>query len=86
MYEEPILNEKDLEGRTDAEIDMLKIMGFCDFDSTAGKPVQNNDIYVSSVRKERRYRQYMNRRGGFNRPLDHVNWLTLFMRFYVLFL
>lgn len=51
---------------------MMKIMGFGNFDSTKGKKVNGNDIYVANIPKKRRYRQYMNRRGGFNRPLDFI--------------
>ena len=65
-------SEKDLEGKTEEEAEMMKMMGFCGFDSTAGKHVEDNDTYVVNIQKKRRYRQYMNRRGGFNRPLDPV--------------
>lgn len=51
---------------------MAKIMGFSDFDSTKGKKVPGNDVGAVHVVKKRRYRQYMNRKGGFNRPLDKV--------------
>lgn len=52
------------------EIEMMKKFGIpVGFDSTKGKPVAGND--VGAVRKvtKRQPRQYMNRRGGFNRPL-----------------
>jgi len=52
------------------ELEMAKIMGFSGFQTTKNKQVQGNDIYVANIQKKRRYRQYMNRRGGFNRPLD----------------
>ncbi|VDL95648.1 unnamed protein product [Schistocephalus solidus] len=58
--------------KTEEEIEMMKVMGFAQFDSTKGKHVPGNDIYVTCIRKKRRYRQYMNRRGGFNRKLDPV--------------
>lgn len=53
---------------------MMKMMGFSNFDSTKGKHVAGacNSSYTS-VKKANKYRQYMNRRGGFNRPLDYVN-------------
>jgi len=53
---------------------MMKMMGFSNFDTTKGKHVAGacNSSY-SSVKKANKYRQYMNRRGGFNRPLDYVN-------------
>lgn len=47
-------------------------MGFCNFDTTKGKKVDNNDAGVVHVILKRKYRQYMNRKGGFNRPLDFV--------------
>lgn len=52
------------------EIEAMKKLGIpVGFDSTKGKPVAGND--VGEVRKvtKRQPRQYMNRRGGFNRPL-----------------
>lgn len=49
---------------------MQAMMGFGGFGTTQNKKVAGNDI--SAVRKEKRteYRQYMNRVGGFNRPLS----------------
>lgn len=49
---------------------MRKMMGFAGFKSTKNTKVPGND--VSAVRKEKKaeYRQYMNRVGGFNRPLS----------------
>lgn len=56
------------------EEQMRALMGFGGFDSTKGKPVEDNTrgAAVGGVRHEQKrdYRQYMNRRGGFNRPLD----------------
>lgn len=54
------------------EKDMMKLMGFCSFDSTKGKKVEGNDVGEVHVILKRKYRQYMNRKGGFNRPLDFV--------------
>lgn len=55
---------------------MAVLMGFDGFATTKGKVVDDNQNSAArgGVRKnkERRYRQYMNRRGGFNRPLDKV--------------
>eukprot|EP00092_Neocalanus_flemingeri_P002891 GFUD01003093.1.p1 GENE.GFUD01003093.1~~GFUD01003093.1.p1 ORF type:complete len:142 (-),score=63.68 GFUD01003093.1:197-622(-) len=68
----PILTEKDFEGKTEEQIEMMKIMGFAGFDTTKNKKVTDNvhgDVHVLVKRK---YRQYMNRKGGFNRPLDAV--------------
>jgi U4/U6.U5 tri-snRNP-associated protein 3 len=58
-----------------SEEDQMKLLlGFGDFDSTKGKLVDENlkGPAVGAARHEtkREYRQYMNRRGGFNRPLD----------------
>lgn len=62
---------------SDAEVDpddieavMRKTMGFTRFRSTQNTKVPGNNI--SGVRKEKKiqYRQYMNRVGGFNRPLS----------------
>ena len=49
---------------------MQAMMGFGGFSTTQNKKVPGND--VSAVRKEKKteYRQYMNRAGGFNRPLS----------------
>lgn len=54
------------------EASMMRMMGFSDFSSTKGKHVPGNDIYAANIVQKRKYRQYMNRRGGFNRPLDFV--------------
>ncbi|GLE01380.1 hypothetical protein PINS_up010210 [Pythium insidiosum] len=57
------------------EEQMQMLLGFGGFDSTKGKSVEDNAVgpAAGAARKEtkREYRQYMNRRGGFNRPLDH---------------
>ena len=49
----------------------LKALGLplC-FVSTKGKHVPGNYVGAVRVKTHREYRQYMNRRGGFNRPLD----------------
>jgi U4/U6.U5 tri-snRNP-associated protein 3 len=54
------------------EMSMMKLMGFSDFNTTKGKHVPGNDTYAANIVQKRKYRQYMNRRGGFNRPLDFV--------------
>jgi U4/U6.U5 tri-snRNP-associated protein 3 len=60
-------------GEVDASDDMAAMqamMGFGGFGTTKNKKVAGNN--VGSVRKEKKteYRQYMNRQGGFNRPLS----------------
>lgn len=58
-----------------ADMEALQaVMGFSSFTSTKGKHCEDNDKTaargaVSRVLK-RQYRQYMNRKGGFNRPLQ----------------
>ncbi|KAJ3503970.1 hypothetical protein NLJ89_g8191 [Agrocybe chaxingu] len=39
---------------------------------TQGKHVEGNQEGAANVKKQRTWRQYMNRRGGFNRPLDKI--------------
>ena len=50
---------------------MKKMMGFAGFKSTKNQKVPGNDKNYG-VRKDKRMeaRQYMNRQGGFNRPLS----------------
>ncbi|PVU86605.1 hypothetical protein BB560_006643 [Smittium megazygosporum] len=55
------------------EEDIASLMGFSGFSTTKGKAVFGNHPGAANIVKERKYRQYMNRRGGFNRPLDNVN-------------
>lgn len=70
------VDREELEG-LDEEEQMQKLFGFGGFDSTKGKPVADNQNSAStglaSKNKARKYRQYMNRKGGFNRPLDKMN-------------
>lgn len=59
------------------EDEIQKLMGFSGFDSTKGKIVYDNhekaNIGAVSKHKKREYRQYMNRKGGFNRLLDAMD-------------
>jgi U4/U6.U5 tri-snRNP-associated protein 3 len=50
---------------------MAKLMGFSGFDTTQNKHVNDPNANVSGVFKKtkREARQYMNRPGGFNKPL-----------------
>ncbi|XP_070621363.1 U4/U6.U5 small nuclear ribonucleoprotein 27 kDa protein [Erythrolamprus reginae] len=67
------ITEEDLEGKTEEEIEMMKMMGFGSFDTTKGKKVDGSvNAYAVNVSQKRKYRQYMNRKGGFNRPLDFI--------------
>jgi len=55
------------------ELAMMAAMGIpTGFDSTHGKGVDDPRCKLEGLsrKKVRKYRQYMNRRGGFNRPLD----------------
>ena len=56
---------------------MQQMLGFGSFSTTKDSEVADNHTSASrgAVKKNqnRLYRQYMNRRGGFNRPLDKVN-------------
>ena len=49
---------------------MRKLMGFGKFKTTKQTKVPGNDIYAVRKEKKTEYRQYMNRVGGFNRPLS----------------
>jgi len=59
------------EDMDDDEWEMLKVMGFGGFKSTKNTKVPGNDKNFG-VRKDKQLqaRQYMNRQGGFNRPLS----------------
>jgi len=50
---------------------MMRMMGFSGFNTTQGQRVDDEFANASSVQKntKRQARQYMNRKGGFNRPL-----------------
>ncbi|KAG2418825.1 hypothetical protein HFD88_001926 [Aspergillus terreus] len=54
----------------DVEEMMRRSMGFTKFRSTKNTKVPGNDIYGVRKEKKTEYRQYMNRVGGFNRPLS----------------
>ncbi|MCJ8747127.1 hypothetical protein PDJAM_G00149900 [Pangasius djambal] len=67
------ISAEDMQGKTEEEIEMMKLMGFGSFDSTKGKKVDGSvNAYATNVTQKRKYRQYMNRKGGFNRPLDFI--------------
>lgn len=50
--------------------EMRKAMGFTGFKSTKNTKVKGNNVYGIRKEKKTEYRQYMNRVGGFNRPLS----------------
>ena len=69
----PFLDPQLLEGKTNEEIEMMKCLGFTSFETTKGKHVEGScNAGGANIQQKRRYRQYMNRKGGFNRPLDPV--------------
>ncbi|XP_066141133.1 U4/U6.U5 small nuclear ribonucleoprotein 27 kDa protein [Euwallacea fornicatus] len=72
ISERPSVSAADLVGKSEEEQEMMRMMGFCNFDTTKGKKVEGNDVGGVHVILKRKYRQYMNRKGGFNRPLDFV--------------
>lgn len=67
----PVEEDDDIEVEEDDDVAAMQaMMGFGGFGTTHQKKVEGNN--VSAVRKEKKseYRQYMNRQGGFNRPLS----------------
>jgi len=50
----------------------MAALGFGGFGSTKGKHVPGNEAGLANVKKERTWRQYMNRKGGFNRVLEKI--------------
>ena len=48
--------ESAFEGKSEEEIEMMKVMGFGDFDSTKGKKVPGNDLGSANIVQKRRYR------------------------------
>jgi U4/U6.U5 tri-snRNP-associated protein 3 len=61
--EEPVVED-------DAMAQMQAMMGFGGFGTTKQKKVVGNNAYAVRKEKKTEYRQYMNRFGGFNRPLS----------------
>lgn len=61
--------EEDLGELSETEL-MKKIIGITQFDTTENKCHKDTDVFGVNKRTKRKYRQYMNRRGGFNRPLS----------------
>ncbi|XP_051957435.1 U4/U6.U5 small nuclear ribonucleoprotein 27 kDa protein [Xyrauchen texanus] len=67
------ISAEDMQGKTEEEIEMMKLMGFGSFESTKGKKQDGSaNASAINVSQKRKYRQYMNRKGGFNRPLDFI--------------
>lgn len=87
VVEEPVLpsakdaivqvDESKLEGLDDEE-QMKLLLGFSgEFGTTKNQKVEDNHKSAAkgaaAKHKERKYRQYMNRKNGFNRPLDKMD-------------
>lgn len=63
------------EGTENEEEDIMAMMGMSGFGTSKNKKVKTNyqkEATGSNKTEARQYRQYMNRKGGFNRPLDAV--------------
>jgi U4/U6.U5 tri-snRNP-associated protein 3 len=69
------VNQEELEG-LDEEEKMRRLLGFNGFGSTKGQAVDDNQSTAArggaAKNKARKYRQYMNRKNGFNRPLEKM--------------
>ncbi|KAI1230148.1 hypothetical protein IHE44_0010540 [Lamprotornis superbus] len=51
------ITEEDLQGKTEEEIEMMKMMGFASFDTTKGKKVDGAaNAYAINVSQKRKYR------------------------------
>ena len=67
---------KDINDDEDEDTEMMRIMGFGSFNSSKGTHVHDNDKAAAGtarIKKVHQYRQYMNRRGGFNQSLAKVD-------------
>ena len=66
----PQLNDGDQEDGEDTDepdAAMMAAMGFGGFGSTKQKEVDGNQEGAAFIKQQRTWRQYMNRKGGFNR-------------------
>ncbi|KAL9578297.1 MAG: hypothetical protein Q9212_005804 [Teloschistes hypoglaucus] len=64
-------SKMDIDEDSDPETTMMRrMMGFANFKSTKNTKVPGNNVYAVRKEKKTEYRQYMNRVGGFNRPLS----------------
>ncbi|KIL68602.1 hypothetical protein M378DRAFT_893492 [Amanita muscaria Koide BX008] len=71
--DETIVEEgEEMDAVNDDDAGMMAAMGMGGFGSTKGKHVAGNQEGGVDIKKIRTWRQYMNRRGGFNRPLDKI--------------
>ncbi|CAN0415483.1 U4/U6.U5 small nuclear ribonucleoprotein 27 kDa protein [Lampetra fluviatilis] len=59
--------------QTPDEMEMMATMGFSNFETSKGKHMAgSSNAHAVNISLKRKYRQYMNRKGGFNRPLDFI--------------
>jgi U4/U6.U5 tri-snRNP-associated protein 3 len=63
-------DEEEVEVEDEGLDDMAAMMGFGGFGTTKNKKVLGNNAGALHKEKKTEYRQYMNRQGGFNRPLS----------------
>jgi len=63
---------EEMDATNDDDSVMMAMMGLSGFGTTKGKHIEGNQEGAVNVKKVRTWRQYMNRRGGFNRPLDKI--------------
>lgn len=70
------LNAEGEEEEEDEEELLEEMLGFTGFGTTKGQAVADNQSGAAAGaagrHKGRKYRQYMNRKGGFNRPLQKM--------------
>jgi len=53
------------------DIEKMRLLGLpVGFETTKQKEVPDGNAHCVRIKTKRQYRQYMNRRGGFDRPLD----------------
>lgn len=50
------ISENDFEGKSSEEIEMMKVMGFCGFETTKNKKVEGNNSGAVHVILKRKYR------------------------------
>uniref|UniRef100_A0AAQ4S2Q9 MAX dimerization protein 1 n=1 Tax=Gasterosteus aculeatus aculeatus TaxID=481459 RepID=A0AAQ4S2Q9_GASAC len=57
------ISEEDMEGKTEEEIEMMKLMGFGSFETSKGRKTDGSvNAFAINVSMKRKYRQYMNRK------------------------
>jgi len=61
------VGEEEGEEVEDPDADLMASLGFGVFGTTKGKGVEGNQEGSVDIKKQRTWRQYMNRKGGFNR-------------------